>query len=130
MICYPKLGEITLCLSLFFLSACGERSVVSDSPNEASLFLRLDSSQTGINYRNQVQESADFNVLTYRNFYNGGGVAIGDLNQDGWSDVYFTANTAPNQLYLNRGDWTFDEVGKEAKVIGTKSWSQGLPLLM
>ncbi len=126
MNCYPRLGVCTLCLSLLLLYACGERSVVSEEQNEAKLFVKLDSSQTGINFRNQVQESADFNVLTYRNFYNGGGVAIGDLNQDGWSDVYFTANTGPNQLFLNRGDWTFDEVGQTAKVIGTKSWSTGV----
>ncbi|MFK7923700.1 MAG: VCBS repeat-containing protein [Bacteroidia bacterium] len=126
MNCYSKLGFWTICLALFSFYACGERPVTDAEKVPDALFEKLDSSQTGIAFRNQVKETAEFNVLSYRNFYNGGGVAIGDLNGDGWSDVYFTANTGPNQLYLNRGNWAFDEVGQTAGVSGAKSWSTGV----
>ena len=56
---------------------------------------------TGINFVNTVQDTNDFNIFSYRNFYNGGGVAIGDINNDGLADVFFTANMGSNKLYLN-----------------------------
>ncbi|MDP5172525.1 MAG: VCBS repeat-containing protein [Bacteroidia bacterium] len=113
--------------SLLILVAC-QKQQTPLPPEEISnpLFLKMDSSQTGINFRNRVEESAEFNVLTYRNFYNGGGVGIGDLNADGWPDLYFTANTADNHLYLNRGNWNFEDVTASAGVAGSKSWSTGV----
>jgi len=57
-----------------------------------------------------VKDSKDFNIFTYRNFYNGGGVAIGDVNSDGLADVYFTSNMGENKLYLNKGNWQFKDI--------------------
>ena len=78
----------------------------SDSA-EPSLFTLKDES-IGISFQNTLQYTEELNPYTYRNFYNGGGVAIGDLNNDGLADVFFTANMGSNKLYLNKGEWKFE----------------------
>jgi hypothetical protein len=75
---------------------------------------------TGINFSNNIENTKDFNLLTYRNFNNGGGVAIGDINNDGLSDVFFTANMGSNKLYLNKGNWQFEDISEKAGFTDTK----------
>lgn len=84
---------------------------------------------TGIAFSNDLSYSDDFNVYKYRNFYNGGGVAVGDINNDGWVDVYFSANQKPNELYLNKGDFTFERITETAGVAGNKAWSTGVTMV-
>lgn len=84
---------------------------------------------TGIDFTNQVQDTPDFNIFTYRNFYNGGGVAIGDINNDGLSDVFLTANTGSNKLYLNKGNWQFEDISEKAGFTGKKKWSTGVVMV-
>ncbi len=84
--------------------------------------------ETGLDFINEVQDGEEFNVLTYRNFYNGGGVAIGDVNNDGLADVYLTSNQKPNKLYLNRGNWKFEDITEAAGVAGTKGWKTGVAM--
>ncbi|MGI9543403.1 MAG: CRTAC1 family protein, partial [Cyclobacteriaceae bacterium] len=93
------------------------------------MFVLLAAEETGIDFINQVQDTKDFNILNYRNFYNGGGVAIGDINGDSLVDIYFTANQNTNRLYLNKGDWKFEDVTDKAEVGGTKSWSTGVTMV-
>ncbi len=88
-------------------------------------FTALPAAETGISFANNVQDGEQFNILTYRNFYNGGGVAIGDINNDNLNDLYFTANMAQNSLFVNHGNWKFEEVTQKAGVGGTRSWSTG-----
>ncbi|MDH3243473.1 MAG: VCBS repeat-containing protein [Saprospiraceae bacterium] len=83
---------------------------------------------TGVDFINQVDEGNEFNVLTYRNFYNGGGVAIGDVNDDGMPDLFFTANMQSNKLYLNRGDWQFEDVTEISGTSGNQGWSTGVSM--
>ena len=83
---------------------------------------------TGIDFVNRVENRADFNFFSYRNFYNGGGVAIGDLNNDGLADVFFTANMGSNKLYLNKGNWQFDDISSRAGFHSKKKWSTGVVL--
>ncbi len=94
----------------------------------AHLFHRLDTADTGLNFVNVVQDGEQFNVLTYRNFYNGGGVAIGDINNDGLSDIFLTANMDDNRLYLNRGNWQFEDITAQARVAGIRAWSTGVTM--
>lgn len=96
------------------------------TPPADALFTTLDSTQSGLNFVNRVAGDNDFNVLSYRNFFNGAGVAITDLNGDGKPDLYFTANQGPNRLYLNQGDWQFTEVTDAGGAAGTMFWSTGV----
>jgi len=106
-------------LSFFLLKAC---SLKEDSP---PLFESLSSDQTNITFENNLRSDSDFNVYKYRNFYNGGGVAIGDVNQDSLPDIYFTSNRDSNRLYINNGDLTFTDITEKAGVSGSKSWTTG-----
>ncbi|MBV6645876.1 MAG: VCBS repeat-containing protein [Cyclobacteriaceae bacterium] len=83
---------------------------------------------TGIDFQNTLANEKGFDVFRYRNYYNGGGVAIGDVNNDGLSDVYFTSNQESNRLYLNKGEFTFDDVTEKALVAGEKPWSTGVAM--
>jgi hypothetical protein len=84
---------------------------------------------TGIDFVNTVKNTKDFNILTYRNFYNGGGVAIGDVNNDGLADVFFTANMGSNKLYKNKGNWKFEDISEKAGFVPKKDWSTGVVMV-
>ncbi|MGO4820396.1 MULTISPECIES: VCBS repeat-containing protein [unclassified Flavobacterium] len=100
-----------------------------NAENKDALFSKLDASTTGINFKNEVKNGADMNVFKYRNFYNGGGVAIADINNDGLSDIYFTSNLGANKLYLNKGNFQFEDISKKAGVEGSKAWSTGVVMV-
>ncbi len=118
------LVRLFLLLFLFtFLVSCSKKT-----EEKNTLFQLLDTSETGIDFNNQVKESKEFNMLTYRNFFNGGGVAIGDINNDGLPDIYFTANQKKNKLYLNKGNLKFEDITDKAGVAGTKAWSTGVSM--
>ena len=112
-------------LVIFIFSSCSNEK----TENKDSLFSKLETSETGINFKNEVTNGEDMNIFKYRNFYNGGGVAIGDINNDGLSDVYFTSNQGENKLYLNKGNFKFQDITQKAKVEGTKSWSTGVVMV-
>lgn len=99
----------------------------NDNPAPPPLFELVDNS--GINFTNTVKNTKDFNIFSYRNFYNGGGVAIGDINNDGLPDIFFTANTGPNQLYLNKGNFQFDDISEKAGFGDKKEWSTGVVMV-
>jgi len=96
--------------------------------NANTLFTEVSSDHTGIDFANNLNFDQKFNIYTYRNFYNGGGVALGDINNDGLIDIYFTANQGPNKLYLNKGNFIFEDVTEKAGVSGTKAWSTGVSM--
>jgi hypothetical protein len=95
-------------------------------PVGRQLFTSLPASYTGIAFENRVPESQELNAFTYRNFYNGGGVATGDLNGDGLPEVMLTSNLHGNHLYLNKGKFQFQDITKEAGVGGTGVWATGV----
>ena len=114
---------LKLCLlGLFFLliQSCGskEDGNTLENNSEPTLFTLLRPEETGISFINKVANSKEFNIFKYRNFYNGGGVAIGDINNDGLSDVFFTGNMEPNKLFLNKGDLKFEDISEKAGVKG------------
>ncbi|MFD2520155.1 VCBS repeat-containing protein [Emticicia soli] len=95
-----------------------------------TLFEELPASQTGIDFVNRSLEKKEFNIFNYRNFYNGGGVAIGDVNNDGFADIFVTSNFEENKLYLNKGvkdgkSFEFEDISKEAGIVIKKFWSTG-----
>lgn len=92
------------------------------------LFEKVGSSYSGVTFRNDLTFDEKFNIFTYRNFYNGGGVALGDVNNDGLIDIYLTSNQGENKLYLNEGDFKFRDVTGEAGVAGTRAWSTGVAM--
>lgn len=97
--------------------------------NTNTLFKLLPASETGIHFNNQVKDTKEFNIFKYRNFYNGGGVAIGDVNHDGLPDIFFTSNQHENQLYLNRGNWKFEEVAAKSGLTSTHHWHTGVTMV-
>jgi hypothetical protein len=109
-----------------FISSC--HSLKTDQP-ENPLFKQLPSSETGISFINQVQPDASFNIFNYHSYYDGGGVAIGDVNNDGWADIFMVSNQRENKLYLNKGNWHFEDVTMKAGLSTHKNWSTGVAMV-
>ncbi len=89
------------------------------------LFRNPSSKKTGIAFQNSLTETDDLNILDYLYFYNGGGIAIGDINGDDLPDIYFSGNQVKNKLYLNKGGLTFEDITDKAGVAGNSSWNTG-----
>ena len=83
---------------------------------------------TGINFENKVIDGSIENSFYYRNYYNGGGVAIGDINNDGLCDVFLTSNMGENALYLNKGDFKFEDISAKTGMQQDSMWSTGVVL--
>lgn len=113
---------ILAAIPLVFFSSC------SNDKTSNTLFTKVESAQSGIKFRNDISFSQEFNIYTYRNFYNGGGVGLGDFNNDGLLDVYLTANQLPNRLYINKGEFKFEDITEKSGAMGTKAWSTGVSL--
>ena len=108
-----------VCLvGVFFLVACRENKT-------PTAFLSLPDHKTNIRFHNTLTETGHFNIIEYLYFYNGGGVSTGDINNDGLVDIYFTANQLQNRLYLNKGDFVFEDITETAGVAGTGNWKTG-----
>ncbi|MBK8086768.1 MAG: VCBS repeat-containing protein [Chitinophagaceae bacterium] len=103
--------------------------IISSCRQSDSLFTSLSSSETNIDFVNKVEEKELFNILYCLYFYKGGGVATGDINNDGLTDIYFTANSkGGNKLYLNKGNFQFEDITAKAGVAGTADWSSGVTM--
>ena len=112
------------------VSSCNSKQESKTSESEvATLFTSLPSDYTGVTFNNQIENKKNFNIFKYRNFYNGGGVAIGDINNDGLPDLYLTANMGSNKLYLNKGNLKFEDITESAGVAGNKPWSTGVVMV-
>lgn len=112
----------SLLVFVLFVS-CNETAI------EKPQFELLTPETTGILFSNNLVSTDIFNVYRYRNFYNGGGVAIGDINNDGLQDIYLTSNLNENKLYLNKGNFTFEDITATANIGGTKAWSTGVSMV-
>ncbi|MCK0191049.1 VCBS repeat-containing protein [Arenibacter sp. F20364] len=118
-------------LVILSLGSCSQKKEVDKASEikEETLFSLLASEKTGIDFVNKVVNQKNFNIFKYRNFYNGGGVAIGDINNDGLPDIYLTGNMVANKLYLNKGGLEFEDISEKAGVQGNKPWSTGVTMV-
>src|SRR6266496_2251167 len=126
----PKLRASHSCTiySLFSILITAILSSCGSNESASTLFQKLDPSQTHINFINKLSYDDKFNIYTYRTFYNGGGVAIGDINNDGLPDIFFTANMLPNRLYLNKGNFQFEDITGKAGIGKKGKWSTGVSM--
>lgn len=92
------------------------------------LFDEVNAPEAGIGFKNEIVETQQTNILTYEYTYNGAGVAAGDVNHDGKVDFYFSANTASNKLYLNKGDWKFEDITTQSGTGGREGWKTGVSM--
>ncbi|MDJ1466865.1 VCBS repeat-containing protein [Xanthocytophaga flava] len=95
---------------------------------QTELFTRLSENKTGLDFSNQIIESEHNNIMTYEYSYNGGGVATGDINNDGLADVYLSGNTVPNKLFLNKGNWKFEDITTTSHLIEKQGWKTGVTM--
>lgn len=116
-------------LLLLALIAAGLTGCIRDPATSGKpLFQQVDSVQTGVGFVNQVQNTDSLSILDYLYFFNGGGVAAGDLNNDGLTDLYFVSNQGPNKLYINKGKFTFADRTAQAGVAGRADWQTGVTM--
>src|SRR5438445_4926191 len=94
-----------------------------------TLFQQISSSHSGIEFNNAIVEDDTLNPLNVVNIYNGGGVGIGDFNNDGLQDIFFTGNQVPCKLYLNRGDFRFEDITEKAGVEDMGRWARGVAVV-
>src|SRR6187455_3530455 len=94
-----------------------------------AVFEVLDSKTTGVDFANKLTPTPEFNMFKYMYFYNGAGVGVGDFNNDGLSDIFFSSNQGENKIYLNEGGMKFKDVTKEAKIPQDGGWSTGVSVV-
>ena len=131
----PRPSVRTALAGVCLLAACsgsGERAErargAAPADTSGRLFTSLPSSYTGVRFENRITETRELNVFTYRNFYNGGGVALGDFTGDGLPELVLTSNQHGNRLYLNEGEFRFRDVTEAAGVKGKGDWATGVAL--
>lgn len=112
----------TFCFLITFY-ACSKRA------KDGALFVAIPSSHSGIDFINEVVNTDELNIFNYRNFYNGGGAGIGDINNDGLADVFLTGNTSENKLFLNKGNFQFEDITTKASIRRKAKWSTGVVMV-
>ena len=112
---------------LLVLAGCNPEQN-SSSARGPALFQLLSPNSTGVTFANTLPEDPDFNILNYLYYYNGGGVAVGDVDNDGLPDIYFTANVGPDRLYRNKGNYNFEDITDRAGIAGPEEWKTGVTM--
>ncbi|MDT0690376.1 VCBS repeat-containing protein [Salegentibacter sp. F188] len=118
-----------LLICIISLAGCGRDEVLKKTSKEKTLFTRLDKPKTNIDFTNNVKQDSVFNYINYPYAFTGGGVAVGDVNNDGLQDIYFTSNQNSNKLYLNTGNFQFEDVTEEAGVEDSEGWTSGVTMI-
>jgi hypothetical protein len=119
-----KLNFVIFFITIGFLYSCTNKN----SRKVETLFSLMPPQETGVNFSNTLVYTEEFNPYTFRNFLNGGGVAIGDINNDGLADLFFCSNQGSNKLYLNKGNFQFEDISERAGVSSDGVWSTGVSM--
>ena len=109
---FPIVFLTLIFASIVFFNGCNKEDAPESNNSDEStkpIFSLVPSEKSKVEFNNKVTETPEFNYFTYRYIYNGGGVAVGDINNDGLAVLYFTANQLPDKLYLNKGNLEFDK---------------------
>ncbi|GAA5220279.1 CRTAC1 family protein [Membranihabitans marinus] len=117
-----SLSKVIIFLTL--LSSCTEKS-----EEDNGLFQLLRSEETGIEFSNELYESSELNIITYEYFFNGSGIGVGDINNDGLQDIYFSGNMTNGKLYLNKGDFKFEDITESAGINTQLKWGTGVNMV-
>lgn len=123
-----SINHILFVIPILILISCNSDNKTTQDAS-VKLFTKIEADETNIAFTNKIENQKDLNIFKYRNFYNGGGVAVGDLNNDNLPDIYFTANQEKNKLYLNKGDFKFEDITEKANVGGNNVWSTGVVMV-
>ena len=116
------LQNIYIIIFILFLSACNQ---TAQKEEINPIFKAIEATQSGIDFQNTLTENDSVNYFTYPYLYMGGGVSIGDINNDGLADIYLTGNMVKNKLYLNKGNMQFEDISAKAGVEGDTRWITG-----
>ena len=123
--------KICVVVSMIFITACqnGSDTAVSGTKStETKIFQKLSVARTGLDFENTIRESDDFNYLLFDGMYQGAGVGVGDFNNDGLQDLFFTGNMVADRIYINKGGFRFEDISKTAGISGGKGWSTGVAI--
>src|SRR5688572_14782264 len=110
------------------VGVCSLLAAAGCSVQHNEKFKKIPSTESGITFQNNLTETVDFNIFNYMYFYNGAGVAVGDLNGDELPDIYFTSNQESNRLYINKGSMKFQDVTEASRVGGFGGWATGVTM--
>jgi hypothetical protein len=94
--------------------------------NQPLQFELLKPAHTNVNFKNELRDTPEANIMLYSNYYGGGGVGIGDINNDGLQDIFFAGNQVADRLYLNKGNMVFEDITEKAGIIDNGGWLSGV----
>jgi hypothetical protein len=125
-----RLITILVAICSLNISCSDEKAKHEEITEEQDYLLQsISPKSSGVNFSNNIKEDADHSIINYIYYYNGAGVAVGDVNNDGLQDLYFVGNSTPNKLYLNLGDFKFEDITEQANVGGNASWQTGVTMI-